>query len=257
MRSKILKSLVVITCFAMTILVLVGCSKADKDGYYDNAFMTALEKGLVARWKISDKEDSKSSYKKAVQAELDSVEEYQDKKFKNTQLKAAALDYINGLKEQKSVLKYWGADDFDERWSAAYDKRTAALVAINKIHKIKVSEKKDNLSELLGNGKSVNEKENLKKKIDAMLAKAKVERDDSEDLDGEYVNIIIKNNTGKDYSFLTATVKFKDKDGVVVDSQDVTAEGLADGETTRLRPYVETKDWETYQLVLNSYELKK
>ena len=165
MRSKILKSLAVITCFAMTILVLVGCSKADKDGYYDNAFMTALEKGLVARWKISDKEDSKSSYKKAVQAELDSVEEYQDKKFKNTQLKAAALDYINGLKEQKSVLKYWGADDFDERWSAAYDKRTAALVAINKIHKIKVSEKQDNLSELLGNGKSVNEKENLKKKL--------------------------------------------------------------------------------------------
>lgn len=237
-------------------LFLVACGKSD-NGYYDDAFMNSLEKGLVARWKISDKDESKESYTKSVQTELDSVEEYQDKKFKNTQLKAAALDYINALKEQKSVLKYWSANDFDEKWSAAYDKRTAALVAINKIHKIKVSEKQDNLSDLLGNGKSVTEKENLEKKINSMISKAKVERVAGDDSEGEYVNILLNNTTGKDFDFLTVTVKFKDKDGVVVDSQVVTAEGFAKDETTRLKPYVETKDWETYQILLNSYELKK
>lgn len=42
MRSRVIKSLALITCFAMAIFVLVGCNKADKDGYYDNAFMTSL-----------------------------------------------------------------------------------------------------------------------------------------------------------------------------------------------------------------------
>ncbi|WP_241689411.1 hypothetical protein [Ligilactobacillus salivarius] len=108
MRSKILKSLAVITCFAMTILVLVGCSKADKDGYYDNAFMTALEKGLVARWKISDKEDSKSSYKKAVQAELDSVEEYQDKKIQEYTIKSCSIRLYKWSKRTKICIEILG-----------------------------------------------------------------------------------------------------------------------------------------------------
>lgn len=242
-----------VASFALVgLLFLSGCS-ANSKGYSDDAFISALETGLVNRWKISDKDDSKEAYRKAINAELDQVSQFEDKKFKNSELKEYAIAYINSLKKQKATLKYWSADDFDAKWDKVYDERTAALVKINKIHKLKVSEKEDSLEELLGNGKSVNEKANINKKIDAMLSKAKVERIDD---DGSTeVEVTLTNTTGKDFKNFQVILKLQDDDNATVATDYLNTADFTNGSTVKLKGYPDADSWSKYTLTRDVYDL--
>ena len=94
--------------------------------------MSSLEKWLQDRWALTDKNDdeTKSNYEKYLNAELDQVSEYKDKKFKSTKLQEQAIAYINTLDEGKKSLKYFGSTKWSEDWYQIRDKRTSILVNI-------------------------------------------------------------------------------------------------------------------------------
>lgn len=227
---------------------------------YDQQFMTSLEKGLEKRWSEANKDkETKVSYKKSIQAELDNVEQYKDKNFKNSKLQEQAIAYINVLNESKDELDTFGSDEFYEKWDKTYDDRTSILVKINKIQKIKVSgDKNENqLDELLGNGKSATKNTNSTDKLNSILKETSFEaqpKDYEEDTFTTY-RAAVKNTTGADISDFTATVKLVNNDGVVVDSQYIDSEEWLQDETSQFE-FMTDKDFSKTEIRVTYVDFK-
>lgn len=239
--SKLKKLGTFLLCLSL-VIVFTGCSnKKAETKYYDTDFMTALASGLEARWKIAEADDdseesTKADYASWIKAEKEKVSEYRNKRFKNSKLQELAITYINNLKAQKDTLKYFGADDFDDKWLTAYDKRTKTLVAINKIHKIKVAEKyQSTLDELLGNGNSVNKKDNKDKKVANLIKTIKFTPEPKEYAEDDYTTYSteVTNTTGFDIDSFSANVKLKDHDGTTVDTQYISTDNWNNGDKVK------------------------
>lgn len=251
-----MKKLLSFALLAITVVSLTACGSKTNKNYSDDSFMNDLSSGLQAKWAIADKDDfdleSKSSYKKIIQVELDKVNKYSDKKFKNSKLKEFAIEYINVLKDEKSSLKYWGSDDFDTKWGELYSKRNATLVKINNIKKIKVDKKyQSNLDELEGSGKAETEKNSKQEKIDALLRGIKFVAQPKEDPEDDYTtyNAEVLNNTGFDIKSFSADVKIKDNSGTVVDTEYIDTDNWSKNEKVKF-------SFETDQPV-STYEVKE
>ncbi|MDN5953049.1 MAG: FxLYD domain-containing protein [Loigolactobacillus coryniformis] len=250
------KKIGAVALFMGLLVVLVGCGKAEqKTEYQDNNFISALESGLAARWQLTDKDDSeatKADYTKWINVELAEVTSFRNKKFKSAKLQEAAIAYISSLNEQKAALKYFSADEFIEKWSDAYDKRTKALVTINKLHKLKVAKSEQhNLDELLGNGKAVNEKTDKDQQVDALLKTINFTaqpKDYAEDTYTTYTTEVT-NTTGFDIKAFTANIKIKDAAGTTVDTQYISTQNWSQNDKVKF-------DFMTDQQVA-SYEVIK
>ncbi|KXT76836.1 FxLYD domain-containing protein [Streptococcus sp. DD12] len=238
------KSLLLTTLAAIAVIILTACSSnnsKDEKIYYDDQFMTALSKGLEERWKYTDEdataEDkaSKKLYNTATQKELDQIEEYQDKSFKDSKLKEAAISYINALKDNQKVAETYGASSFDENWSKSYDARNEKLIAINNISKIKVSDKyQSTLDEVLASGKEVKQNSDNAQKVTDLIKSITFTKDEASS--DEYLSsytATVENTTGLTIANISLTVKLIDDQGVTVDEQSLFANNWTNGEKKR------------------------
>lgn len=210
-----------------------------KNKKYDKQFMKDFEKGLQKHWDISYVDDlklSKSFYKKIIDVELKEIKDYKNKQFKSSALQEQVIAYINVLKEAKKVTNIYGSDEFDEKWMKVYDKRTSIIVKINKLHKIHVSKRyQDYLDELLGNGKAANKNTKLNDSITTLLQNTTFEAQPKDFPDDTFTTFeaVVKNTTGADITSLSAVVKLKDDDGVVLDTEYLNADQWLKNEPTR------------------------
>lgn len=253
----------VILLFAGLVVFLTGCGKTKQETkYYDSDFITAMETGMENRWKLQDNEDkkdedlTKTDYAKWISTEKKQVVDYRNKKLKDSKLQELAITYINSLDDQKDALKYFGADDFYDKWEKAYDKRTQAIVAINKIHKIKVPEKyQSNLDELLGNGKSVNEKVNKDEKVAALLKTIKFNAQPKEYAEDEYTTYTaeVTNSAGFDIKSFSANVKIKDAAGTTVDTQYINTENWSNGDKVKFE-FTTDQEVSSYEVIKDYVE---
>lgn len=259
MKKKTLLLTIVAT---LSLLFIAACSNNSKEEkkYFDEQFVTALAKGLESRWQYTDTtkddQDSKKWYKNAIKKELDSIEEYQDKSFKDSKLKEAAIAYINSLKETDKVADTFGATDFYNDWDKAYETRTAKLIAINDISKIKVSEKyQDNLDEVLSSGKSVQQDTNNKQKITDLFKNVTFTKDETKsDEYSSYYYTTVQNTTGLTIKHLTLSVKFIDDQGVTVEQTYLNpTDNWAKDETKRLEFMVPSDKAFTKTEVVSDY----
>ena len=136
-RSSVYDSMVKSVSYThlIGIVTLSACTNSNESKTYDGAFIKSLAKGLDARWKYIDNEksDSASSFKKAINKELDEISEYKDKKFKDSKLQELAISYINELNNGLEIAKTYGSDSFETKWDEHIGKRTSLLSAIDKI----------------------------------------------------------------------------------------------------------------------------
>lgn len=90
----------------------------------DYAFLEDIERSIAIRGEMVDKNESASVY---LSAELAVVEKYYDADFYNSELKALARNYIDGLYEQKEALalKY---SEYQIQWYTGVVTRYRALV---------------------------------------------------------------------------------------------------------------------------------
>lgn len=205
-------------------LIAVGCSK--KDSYCDKDFLKAMAQGLDARWNIQDvefvngSEEHYNHYMKSVETELDKIENYKDKKFKDSKLQELAIKYINQLKEQKKALKYLTTDynKYEKLWGQAYNERSKLIVEINKKYKLDVSkEHKKTLQEMKVNSEKVISEEEMKKTLEDTFTKAKMKKV-SDDYGWCEYRTIVKNTTKTKFKDFSVNVKLFNKDGVVVET---------------------------------------
>lgn len=202
----------------VAILFIGGCASSqpkEAEKTYDNDFITALAKGLDARWVVADKDLAQKNlfsteFTKYPQFELKEIEEYKDKKFEDDKLKELAITYINELKEtQKSAEE----DDVDG-WKLHQNKRLSLLISINNLKEIPVKNK-DRLKEMLSDGHKV-EKENTKQEaIKNLLSSVKFEvnQEKSNQFSTEYY-AIVENTTEYNIDYVDLLITLKDSDDV-------------------------------------------
>ncbi|WEV39237.1 FxLYD domain-containing protein [Lactobacillus sp. ESL0680] len=241
------------------ILAVAGCSGKKKAvKYYDSDFISALEQGLQNRWNYTDtiKDTSnikRSEYTKMVNEELNSVEDYKNKKFKNDNLHEEALEYINALHQQKAAISSYSDSSFPVKWSNSYNKRTDVLIKINKIHKLSFDSKYDSYwTEITRNGSSVENKSKREQQISTLIKHIKFKLSKNEDGFKTY-DANVKNTT--DYSFKTflINVKLLNNKGVVVDTQPVSVENWSKKQTNQLE-FETDKDFSRYKIVKDFIE---
>lgn len=204
--------------------------------YYDDRFMTAMENGLEKRWEYGESIKSgdltKAQYQKMVSIELDHIEEYSNKPFKDSKSQEAAIAYINAVKDTEKALDSYGSDSFDQKWTDAYDARTEKLVVINDIKPIEVSKKhQDSLDELLGSGKEVKQANDRDDKVKKLVDSIQFIKDDSQSFDdfGTY-NATVTNNLGFTIKGISIVAKLKDASGTVLEERYLNASNWEDGE---------------------------
>jgi len=239
----------------LLIFTLVGCSqkKTTKTKYYDKDFISALETGLQNRWKITDsvKDVSKASkdiLTKSVNAELNAVKTYKDKKFKNDKLHEQVITYLNALEDQKKALKSFDKSNFITTWNKAYNTRTEMILKINSKYKLKVAPKyEDDLTELTRNGDSVAKNDKKAAAIDEIIKTIKFKKTKDDGYNYTY-DAKVKNTSN--YSFKTFGIKVKlmDSSKTVVSTEPVFTDEWAKGQTNQFE-FMTNKKFTSYKVI--------
>lgn len=233
-------------------ITLAGCSssKSTKTKYDDKAFIASLERGLEARWKLTDaveiQDIKKSDYEAFINAELTRISDYSSKKYKSTFLQENAIAYINSLKNQKKALKSYNDADFQTKWDKAYDARNAILVKIDKKYHLKINKKYNSyLVELRRSGNATNKNTAKNTALNSLIKSIKF-NDKSDDGSGfiEY-SATVKNTTGYDIKSFSTVVKLKDKSNVTTDTQYINTENWNKNEKVQLK-FATDKDFTSY-----------
>lgn len=193
-----------------TLLVMSTCSCSGGKSV-DEQFISSLEKGLEARWKLSDQvtTPTKEDWEKYVKAELDEISKFKEEKFEDEKLEKAAKTYIQSMEDTKKILKYVNTN----QWTTKYDMdiymtRTKALYDINQIKTLEVKDEfKENLTDLLSTGEAAS----LAKKImeDVKFKKIK------DEYDYRTYAAVIENTSAIDFQTFWISVALYDKNGII------------------------------------------
>lgn len=258
MKKKSIVVLVLAAILSFGMFTSCSSSSSDEPHYADQDFIKSVSKGLEDRWALQDSqkdETSVDSMREAVQTELDAVEEYKTATFEDSVLQEKALNYINVLHECLDNVEYFASDDQYEKWEAVYDQRTILIKDFVDNYGLTVSEKyKSNLEELVANGKTVGAKneqtEAIKKIVDDLDFEV-----EKEEYGWKTYSAVFENTTDYEIVDLSLDVNLLDSDGVIVDTQYVSAENVAKGQKARLEFETE-KSFEKYETTISFLEAK-
>lgn len=249
-----MKKLVTLAITLLAGLSLVGCGNQKKQTkYYDRDFINSLEKGLEARWAITDTvkdptNPPKDALTKSVNAELAKVKGYDNKKFKDNKLHEEAITYLNALDDQKTALKSYNKSNFFNKWNKAYDTRTQMVLKINDKYKLKVSDKyKSDLTELTQRGDEVTNASDKSAAIKSLTKSIKFKQIKDDGYTYTY-DAKVKNNT--EYSFKSFGIKVKllDSKKTVIDTQSVFVDDWNKDQTNQFE-FMTDKKFSSYQIV--------
>ncbi|NLR08707.1 MULTISPECIES: FxLYD domain-containing protein [Lactobacillaceae] len=251
-----MKRIVTIAILLFAGLSLTACgSKKSETKYYDSDFISALESGLQKRWAITDTvkdidKASQDTLTKSVNAELDVVKPYENKKFKNDKLHEQAITYINALKDQKTALKSYDKSNFFDKWNKAYNTRTQMIVKINQKHKLKVADKyKSDLTELTRHGDEVANQDQKTEAINALVKSIKFKQAKDDGYNYTY-DAKVKNNSGYSFKNFGIKVKLMDSDKTVVDTQLTYVDDWDKNQTSQFE-FMTDKKFNSYEVVLD------
>lgn len=211
------------------ILSCVGCSSVTEEKSVDEAFVSDLKDGLLARWEISDTtfDDSKESWDKLVNAELAEISKYKDKKFENEELGVQAKSYIKSLEDTLEITKY--VTDYD-KWYTEYEEgiykeRNLALYNIDKISDVEFSteEDQDSFDVLVEQGKETCQVQEL---IDSVESQSTVD----EYGDAEFT-ATVTNSTDFDFDYFCYEIQFVNGEGVVTNNEIAPTDNWESGST--------------------------
>lgn len=233
-------------------LILGGCGKKETK-YYDSDFVSALQRGLQNRWAISDNikdpnNISKDEATKMVNAELEQVKGYDNKKFKSNKLHEQALAYLNAIKEQKNSIKKYDTNSFITLWNEAYNKRTKAILNINKIHKLKVDSKyQSDLTELTRNGDKAINQDNKNEQINSLIKTIRFKQTKN-DYGYKTYSANVKNTTDFSFKSFSVNVKLLNANKTVIDTQPIFINDWDKGQTNRFE-FTTNKRFSNYNIV--------
>jgi len=241
MRKKY--SIIAIFLLISLMLSLSACGSTELN---DNTFIKNMQKGLEARWKISNAQpdtynsntEKKDSFGKCVNAELDAIGDISAYNFENPELKELAEMYYQALQSQLEGIKYIGADDnkFHQIYGQeGYYNRARVICRLVDDFGLTVSSNyASNLDDFVSNGRVRLELDEELKAMEAIFSGDTV----IESLGGTNYECIIKNTSNYDLS--GAQIEFNlynDKD-VLVDTSTEYMNSWGAGSTNQCSLYI-------------------
>ncbi len=236
-------SLIAIVLLVAMVLTLSACGSAPLN---DEGFIKNMQKGLEARWKISNASpdtyssntERKTDYTNCVNAELNAIGDISAYTFENPELKELAEMYYQALQSQLEGIKYIGADDskFTEIYSnQGYYKRARVICRLADDFGLTVSKNyASTLDDFVSAGRVRLELDEQVKAMESLINENVI----LESLGGTNYECVITNNT--DYDLSNAQLEFNlfnDKD-VLVDTSTAYMNSWKSGSTNQCSLYV-------------------
>lgn len=227
--KKILGLFMIIMLSVSVVACSSGGDSKDESKGKDKQFIEDLGKGLKKRWDLASKEEAgtlnleqNQAYEKFVEAEMDAVSKYKDAEFDSPELGKLAKDYIKALEDSKEAIKYYSNDPlkFSELWEKPYNERSTILLTLVDKFGLKVDEKEFKV--LKDNAQVVNEENDSKEKIDAMVKGIKFEKVKDE-YDWKTYQATVENTGDLDLQDFYLDINLIDKDGVIIETQTSTS----------------------------------
>ena len=239
-------SIIAIILLVAMVLSLSACGSAPLN---DEAFIKNVQKGLEARWKLTDKEpeqfssatEFKQTYTGYVNAELSAIGDINAYTFEDDQLKELAEIYVNALNSQLEGIKYYGSDDnkYTQMWSTdGYYQRARVLCKLVDNYGLTVSKNYESaLDELATNGRVMLELDDQVQAMDNIITGDIV----LESLGGTNYECIITNDSKYDLSGAQIELNLYNDKNVLVDNATAYLNSWKAGSTNQCSFYIKNE----------------
>ena len=210
--------------------MMCGCSTKS----IDDQFIRSLEKGLTARWDVTDQCEkgddvlTKSDYENFIDAELDQISKFEDEKFEDEELGKLAKEYISITNNSLEILKDFQNDSkFESEWEKLKNDRTECLAKINKKKPLEFSSERDQeyFDGLISQGEVVAGVREIQKNVNFKVK-------DDEDDDETYHTYVatVENTTDTEFDSFDLDIKLVDKNGKTLETTYASASNWKPGE---------------------------
>lgn len=215
--KNICRKVIILLLLSTCILNLAACSSANND----DAFLSNLQKGLEARWKLNDQDEGKtyssaSAYRedllKYINAEYDRIGAFQDYQFTDSTLESYAEEYFNALNMQLEGYKYYSVDDtkYYELFSRAYKLRAEIIYHLYESYNFAVNDKyAGTFDEMVVIGQNYSQLRSAMNTLEEHTQELKLERTGS----SEYV-YSLKNTSELNFEYAELIIVGYDRSGV-------------------------------------------
>lgn len=208
------------------LMTMSGCGGVSKTT--DEKFMDDLKSGLEDRWDLGDDASSSS----LVEAEINKISQYEDAEFEDEKLGKLAKKYIEALETQEEALEYEETNvaKYNELWYEGYYARLGYIIQFEKDFGLDMG---DEYAEDMKDIKTAYKKYTSGPEVTVEDIQIKG--------NGEYkyARIKIKNQTGSKIDYVEINFNILDKDGTVLENDDIYYENLEKGQTVWTETYPE------------------
>lgn len=213
----------------------------------DRMFIRAVERGVAAGWEESKadlqlKERGRITDTSFIQVELENVEDFRNKAYKNKELGRLAGRYISALKEcSLAAQTYDPADDSGEFWKHFSEPYTERLLVLRKLY--------------TGDYAMGNSWDNYPEALDEVLLRSWVAetagslRFKAAESEGPKKFVAsFKNDSGVDIAYLNIDINLFDKEDKLAATAEVVKEDIKDGQEVQLEFYYGGKKLSAYRI---------
>lgn len=188
----------------------------------DDRFPELLAAGLEERWRLASQlqEDpeyvlTRTDWETFFNMELDRLESLKEETFRNEELGAAAVRYIQSLEDSRAALEHFGTDQWEDLYhNGAYWEQAIALFEINRIQPVSVGEEfQETLTEMVDNGEIVNMVRPLLDQIQFLHINTKENRKKFE--------TTVKNTTSLTFEWFSLDVNLLDENGDILETENI------------------------------------
>ncbi len=246
-KGMILKILLALMCVALVCLGVFVYRLTTADA----RFLRDMNRGLTASWtlengeiELQNRDDVHST--EFIGLEYDAVSKYRDSKFRNKDLQALAVEYIDSLEQCKSVAESKDPDkDFDGFWREFSQPYGARLTAVYEIYK-------GGYGLLPENEGGIKEKENLLAQGWILSKAGEIVFERQENQEGIITYTAeIQNDSGFDLEFLDFEVELYNGKGKLIETASAYAENIGKGEPVSLVFYQTSADTVTQYRIIS------
>lgn len=257
----------------MAVLVLGGCGGEQKNAQEesaDNNFLEDFAKGLEARWDLSEADEKKEGYDEIlvnsqeyhdmminyIDAELQTIEKYQNEKFEDSQLQEIAIKYINLLKQHKECCDYMTVD-YDRyltEYEPIYNERSKIIKELVEDYGLTVDDKyQDILNEFLVNSKLVEETEDKESAVKSLVDSIQFQMVNDDGYGYKTYQAIVENTTDIDFETFSVNINLLNGEGVIVESFYDSVTNFGKGVKAQLE-FSTDKEFASTQVVADWWE---
>ena len=248
-----------------SLLALAGCSQpAQEKGpdYADDEAMAIIADGLEARSDVITEQEKNgdvgttTSYKEAVQTELDTVSSLKDRQYEDSKLQELIVSYINTLNDSMNVLSSYTSNslEFYNAWNDVYNERTSIISTFVDEYGLTLdAQHQDVLEELAAIGTAAIQQSEVDGAVEALVQGMVFEK--TSDGYGWFTYVsTAQNTTGYNLGNVSLVLSLYDAEGVKAEETYASTNSWTAGETVRFEAMGET-DAAEIKVAIQYYDL--